>query len=170
MSHMALAGSTDLRAPRLTIASAPVIVRQALGPRTVRVLAQAFCLAALVAAPSASLSGMQGLVAAQTLAAIAVFLVLRSSRTPVRATLGTLRIWGIGALVSLVTLTWMRDVLPLDLRTAQVGAVVALAALVVLGRMRDAYRDAGLKIDAILATLPPRTVPGHVEADHRSTA
>ncbi len=168
MAHMALAGSTDLGAPRLAIASAPALVRQTIGPRSARVLAQAFCLAALVAAPSASLSGFQGLVLAESLAAVAVFLVLRTSRTPVRATLGTLRIWGIGALVSVVTLTWLRDVLPLDLRAAQVGAIVALLALVVLGRMRDAYRDAGLQIDAILATLPPPTVGGPVGTDHRA--
>ena len=67
-----------------------------------------------------------------------------------------------------MTLTWLRDVLPLDLRAAQIGAIVALVALVVLGRMRDAYRDAGLQIDAILATLPPPTAPGPVEVDHRA--
>ena len=102
---------------------------------------------------------------AQALVAVGVFLVLRTSRTPVRATLGTLRIWGIGALVSLVTLTWLRDVLPLDLRAAQLGAIVALVALVVLGRMRDAYRDAGLQIDAILATLPPPSPIGPVSVE-----
>ena len=170
MAHVASAGSTGLGAPRVAIASAPALVRQTIGPRTARVLAQALCLAALVAAPSASLSGLQGLVLAQALVAVGVFLVLRTSRTPVRATLGTFRIWGIGALVSLVTLTWLRDVLPLDLRTAQIGAIVALAALVVLGRMRDAYRDAGLRIDAILATLPPPSPAGpvSVEAENRA--
>ena len=168
MAHMALTASTDLGAPRLAFTSAPALVRSTFGPRSVRVLAQAFCLAALVAAPSASLSGLQGLLLAQSLVAVAVFLVLRTSRTPVRATLGTLRIWGIGALVSLVTLTWLRDVLPLDLRAAQIGAILALVALFVFGRMRDAYRDAGLQIDAILATLPPPTAPGPVEADLRA--
>ena len=168
MAHMALTASTDLGAPRLAFTSAPALVRSTFGPRSARVLVQAFCLAALIAAPSASLSGLQGLLLAQSLVAVAVFLVLRTSRTPVRATLGTLRIWGIGALVSLVTLTWLRDVLPLDLRAAQVGAILALVALVAFGRMRDAYRDACLQIDAIVATLPPPAASGSGQGDHRA--
>ena len=67
-----------------------------------------------------------------------------------------------------MSVTWLRDVLPHDLRVAQLYVLGALVGLVVLGRMRDAYNEAGTRIDAILATLPPPTAPGSVEADHRA--
>ena len=145
-----------------------VVARYIPGPRTSRVLAQAFCLGAVVVAPSVSLSGMQGLVLAQLCAAVGVFLFMRATRTPARATLGTLRIWGIGALVSLVSVTLLRDVLPHDLRVAQLCVLGALVGLVVLGRMRDAYREAGTRIDAILATLPPAATDDPLGGDLRA--
>jgi hypothetical protein len=125
------------------------------GPRIARVLVQAFCLGAVALVPGASMSGLQALVLAQCLAAAGIYLVLRSTGTTGNALRGTLRIWGIGALVSLVTLTWLGDVVPHDLRLAQLCAIGVLVALAGLGRMRDAFRDAGRQIDAILATLPP---------------
>ena len=143
----------------------PLVVVRRLGPRTSRVLAQAVCLGAVVVAPSVSLSGMQGLVLAQLVVAVGVFLLMRATRTPARATLGTLRIWGVGALVSLVSVTWLRDVLPHDLRVAQLYVLGALVVLVVLGRMRDAYLEAGTRIDAILATLPPPNPVGRADSD-----
>lgn len=136
--------------------------RHLLGPRAARVLVQAFCLGAVALVPGASMSGTQALVFAQCLAAAVIYLVLRASRSTGHAVLGTLRIWGIGALVSLAALTWLSGVVPHDLRLAQLCAIGALVALAGLGRMRDAFRDAGRQIDAILATLPPPNASGRV--------
>ena len=143
---------------RTAAPAAPAAVRLSVDPRAARVLVQALCLVAVIGAPSASLSRLQGLVLAQALAAVAVFLVLRTTRTPGRATLGTLRVWGVGALFTLVALTVLREALPHDLLSAELCVVGALVALVVLGRMRDAYGAAGTQLDAILATLPPARV------------
>ena len=54
-----------------------------------------------------------------------------------------------------VSVAWLAEVVPHDLRAAQLCAIGVLVALAGLGRMRDAFRDAGRQIDAILATLPP---------------
>ena len=164
MTHVVAAALPVVASAGAVTTSHPVVLR--LGPRTARVLAQAFCLGAVVVAPSVSLSGLQGLVLAQLVVAASVFLLIRARQSAGRATLGTLRIWGVGALVSLVAVTWLRDVLPHDLRVAQLCVLGALVGLVVLGRMRDAYSEAGTRIDAILATLPPPTAPGPAEVDN----
>lgn len=155
MTRPVLDGLPPLATARTASGPGEPIDRHIPGPRTSRVLVQAFCLGAVALVPGASMPGTETLVLAQCLAAVGVYLVLRATRRSGPALLGTLRIWGIGALVSLVSVAWLAEVVPHDLRAAQLCAVGVLVGLVALGRMRDAFRDAGRQLDEVLATLPP---------------
>ena len=144
----------------------PVVARRPLvTPRSARVLVQVGCLALVSAAPLGTVSAGTALVAAQVLGAVLVTLVARALRPGHVTTARMLRIWGVGALTSLVVVTWLHGIHGMEVPRAQLAAVLALVGLAALGRMRDAYTAAGTQLDAILATLPPRS-----DARHRTGA
>lgn len=145
----------DAPATRPLVAVPVAARRPALTPRSARVLVQVGCLAAVSAAPLVPISATTALVLAQVAAAVIVSLVVRALQPGQSPTARTLRIWGVGALVSLLTVTWLHGIHGMELERAQLGAVLAVLGLAVLGRMGDAYRAAGTQLDAILATLPP---------------
>ncbi len=155
---MARLAATEVGGPVTTGPAFPTAVpRVLLTPGAARVLVQLGCLAVIVALPASSVPGGVGLlVEAQLLAAVLVFLVLRAARPSLPALARTVRVWGLGALVSFLAQAWLHDGLGIDHRAAQLGAVGALVAVVALGRMYVAYREAGTQIDALFATLPPR--------------
>lgn len=128
--------------------------RPLLTPRSARVLVQVGCLAVVAAAPVLPLSATSALLTAQVVAALVVSLVVRALQPDRSPTARTLRVWGVGALVSLVAVTWLHGIHGMEVERAQLGAVIALLGLACLGRMGDAYRAAGTQLDAILATLP----------------
>ncbi|HYN67352.1 MAG TPA: hypothetical protein VES93_10725 [Ornithinibacter sp.] len=157
---VAVADVRTLRAhsPAGSFTDAPGAVhRPALTPRSARVLVQVGVLGVLAAAPLVPVSVSTALLLGQVAAAVMVSLVVRALRPGHSPTARTLAIWGVGAAVSLIAVTWLHGIHGMDVPRAQLGAVLALLGLAVLGRMGDAYRAAGTQLDAILATLPPPT-------------
>lgn len=135
---------------------APATAQPLVSARIVRVATQVCCLLALLAIPVSAMPAGAALVEVQLLAAASVYLVARTSRTPGAALLATLRVWGIGAVASVLTFWTVSGGLELGHHAAQVAAVVLMFGLVALGRWREAYREAGSQLDAILATIPSR--------------
>lgn len=138
----------------LSPATTPVTATlPAVSRRTVRVALQLVCFAGVLAAPLFQTSAVVALVVAQVLCAAGTYLVLRA-RGPQGAVGGTLRVWGVGALLSTASALWLADTFHGDRRATQLVAVVAVVLVAGLGRMRDAWNAAGSQLDAILATLP----------------
>jgi len=126
-------------------------------PRSSRLLVQVGCLGVVTASSLVPVSPRTAILAAQVAAALIVSLIVRALWPGDSPTSRILQVWGVGALVSVAAVMWLHGIHSMDLERAQLGAVLALLGLVFLGRMGDAYRAAGTRLDAILATLPPPT-------------
>ncbi len=136
-------------------APAAAVARAVSHPRSARVLLQVACLGAVGLALRTETSALGVLVAAQAVAGAGAFGAYSMTRSVPAAARRTLRVWGIGAALSVVAALAL-GAGSLELRWAQLGVVGLLVVLAGLGRMRDSFRAAGSELDAFLATLPPR--------------
>jgi len=138
-----------------------------LTPRSSRLLVQVGCLGVVTASSLVPVSARAAILAAQVAAALTVSLIVRALWPGHPPTSRILHVWGVGALVSLFAVMWLHGIHGMDLERAQLGAVLALLGLVLFGRMGDAYRAAGTRLDAILGTLPPSQDAHDLTADRR---
>ena len=150
-------------------APAAAATRAVSHPRSARVLLQVGCLGAVGVALRTESSALGVLVVAQAVAGAGAFGAYSMTRSVPAAARRTLRVWGIGAALSVVAALAL-GAGSLELRWAQLGVVGLLVVLAGLGRMRDSFRAAGSQLDAFLATLPPPTTSPAQSGggDHRS--
>lgn len=129
------------------------------GPGLARVGAQVAVLVSLLASAASFSSATGLLVASQVVVGLAVYAAYRTTGSSVEASVRTISVWGVGAVLSL-SAALVVGTGGLELLHAQVWAVLGTLVVAGVGRGLAAYRAAGDQLDALLATLPATSTEG----------
>lgn len=149
MTAPALAVSTLVAHDRLR----PVPAGALSSPHLIRIAGQLAVLGAALTVGSAT-SMASAVLVAQLAVGLGTYLVHRVVAPAAKAVARTVRAWGAGALAGAVAAMVVGAGVE-----SQLWALAVSLGLLALGRALVAFRVAGSRIDAVLATLPPVATP-----------